>query len=466
MGVPRHRHLLAPGARADGSRPTDRGPDRGDPLLRLPGRRRTPGDDHRAHRRRLRRPHGLAHQGRRLPARRRPGRGRPGRGPRERPRDRGARPGRRQRRRCLDQRGAGDARRPRRPRCRGEQGHPPRRTPRPDPQRVRLHHPHRDVGAVRDPVGPSLDHRHHRHTVGPRPRPSGGVTSRHRVRARARQQDAAHAPRPHRRRRRVRRTPTATARRHRADLEDLARAHRGLARTRAGDDRRRQAHHLPRDGAGRGRRRRGRSSKTGPDPPSPTGFRCSAPPASRRAPTSGSSLARSSGLDIGRIDHLLGRYGGLIDEVLGLVGDRPELGQPLAGRRGLPRRRGRLRRHPRGRPPPRRRAHPPHPPVHRDLRPRYRRRPPRRRADGRRARLGRRAASRRRSTTTCAASRPSDRASRCRPTRRPTRPASRRPRVPGPAELNPPTRSRPSDYPVGAGKPARALECTRGKVGA
>ena len=43
------------------------------------------------------------------------------------------------------------------------------------------------------------------------------------------------------------------------------------------------------------------------------------------------ALARSSGLGIGRIDHLLGRYGGLIDEVLDLVATRPDLAQPLEG---------------------------------------------------------------------------------------------------------------------------------------
>ncbi|HEV7875701.1 MAG TPA: glycerol-3-phosphate dehydrogenase/oxidase [Nocardioides sp.] len=42
-------------------------------------------------------------------------------------------------------------------------------------------------------------------------------------------------------------------------------------------------------------------------------------------------LARRSGLHVARIDHLLGRYGGLIDEVLDLVAQRPELGQPLEG---------------------------------------------------------------------------------------------------------------------------------------
>ena len=43
------------------------------------------------------------------------------------------------------------------------------------------------------------------------------------------------------------------------------------------------------------------------------------------------ALARSSGLDIAWIDHLLGRFGGLIDEVLELIANRPELGEPLAG---------------------------------------------------------------------------------------------------------------------------------------
>ncbi|PVG84720.1 glycerol-3-phosphate dehydrogenase [Nocardioides gansuensis] len=43
------------------------------------------------------------------------------------------------------------------------------------------------------------------------------------------------------------------------------------------------------------------------------------------------ALSRASGLDVGRIDHLLGRYGGLIDEVLDLVREHPELGRPLEG---------------------------------------------------------------------------------------------------------------------------------------
>ncbi len=43
------------------------------------------------------------------------------------------------------------------------------------------------------------------------------------------------------------------------------------------------------------------------------------------------SISRSSGLDIGVVDHLLGRYGGLVDEVLAMIAARPDLGEPLAG---------------------------------------------------------------------------------------------------------------------------------------
>jgi glycerol-3-phosphate dehydrogenase len=44
-----------------------------------------------------------------------------------------------------------------------------------------------------------------------------------------------------------------------------------------------------------------------------------------------SALARRSGLHRARIDHLLNRYGGLVDELLDIVAERPELGQPLSG---------------------------------------------------------------------------------------------------------------------------------------
>ena len=42
-------------------------------------------------------------------------------------------------------------------------------------------------------------------------------------------------------------------------------------------------------------------------------------------------LSRTSGLSLAQIDHLLGRHGGLIDEVLSLIADRPELAEPLDG---------------------------------------------------------------------------------------------------------------------------------------
>jgi glycerol-3-phosphate dehydrogenase len=42
-------------------------------------------------------------------------------------------------------------------------------------------------------------------------------------------------------------------------------------------------------------------------------------------------LARRSGLHVARIDHLLGRYGGLVDDVLDLVSSRRALGVPLEG---------------------------------------------------------------------------------------------------------------------------------------
>jgi glycerol-3-phosphate dehydrogenase len=42
-------------------------------------------------------------------------------------------------------------------------------------------------------------------------------------------------------------------------------------------------------------------------------------------------LARSSGLHVARIEHLLQRYGSMIDEVLALIGEDPSLGRPLTG---------------------------------------------------------------------------------------------------------------------------------------
>ncbi len=44
-----------------------------------------------------------------------------------------------------------------------------------------------------------------------------------------------------------------------------------------------------------------------------------------------STLAAESGLHVARIDHLLGRYGSRVSELLALVADDPSLGQPLEG---------------------------------------------------------------------------------------------------------------------------------------
>ena len=43
------------------------------------------------------------------------------------------------------------------------------------------------------------------------------------------------------------------------------------------------------------------------------------------------ALARRAGLHVARVDHLLGRYGGLVDEVLDLLAERPDLAEPLPG---------------------------------------------------------------------------------------------------------------------------------------
>src|SRR5699024_1004322 len=42
-------------------------------------------------------------------------------------------------------------------------------------------------------------------------------------------------------------------------------------------------------------------------------------------------LAAKSGLHRVRIEHLLGRYGTLIDDILDLIAERPELAEPLPG---------------------------------------------------------------------------------------------------------------------------------------
>jgi glycerol-3-phosphate dehydrogenase len=43
------------------------------------------------------------------------------------------------------------------------------------------------------------------------------------------------------------------------------------------------------------------------------------------------ALSRRSGLEVATIDHLLGRYGGLVDDLISLIGAHPELAEPLPG---------------------------------------------------------------------------------------------------------------------------------------
>jgi glycerol-3-phosphate dehydrogenase len=43
------------------------------------------------------------------------------------------------------------------------------------------------------------------------------------------------------------------------------------------------------------------------------------------------AIAAESGLPLDRVEHLLGRYGSRIDELLALVAERPELGRPIGG---------------------------------------------------------------------------------------------------------------------------------------
>jgi glycerol-3-phosphate dehydrogenase len=45
-------------------------------------------------------------------------------------------------------------------------------------------------------------------------------------------------------------------------------------------------------------------------------------------------LAAGSGLPVGQVERLLGRYGSCIDDLLELIGKRPELGQPVDGSGG------------------------------------------------------------------------------------------------------------------------------------
>ncbi len=94
---------------------------------------------------------------------------------------RSARSRRGQRHRGVDRRDPGAVQAARAVPGAGLQGRAHRRAPRPGRQRGRDHPAHREVGAVRHPVGHALDHRHHRHRLEPRPGPSRGHQGRHRL---------------------------------------------------------------------------------------------------------------------------------------------------------------------------------------------------------------------------------------------------------------------------------------------
>ena len=219
---------------------------------------------------------------------------------------------------------------------------------RPDPLGGRASSPRTEkIGAVRDPVGPALDHRHHRHRLEPRqgaprgqPRPTSTTCSSTSTRCSA---------------------SRSTTRTSRACTPGCGRCSPGESEQTSrsspastscvtpvpgpGRDRRRQVHDVPRHGAGRDRRRRPHAMATGTSPSdaSPTGSRCSAPRGSSPRRTSACRSPARSGLHVARIDHLLGRYGDLIDELLDLIARRPELGEPLRGAEDYLARRGRLR---------------------------------------------------------------------------------------------------------------------------
>ena len=134
---------------------------------------------------------------------------------------------------------------------------------RPDPLRHRDHPADAGQRAVRDPVGPALDHRHHRHGLVPGQGPPGRQPHRHRLRARPGQQGPGRAAHQGRRRGRLRRAAAAAGRGVRVDLQAVPRARCRPPGARPGHDRRRQVHHLPGDGPGRGGRGRARPGREG-----------------------------------------------------------------------------------------------------------------------------------------------------------------------------------------------------------
>ena len=120
----------------------------------------------------------------------------------------------------------------------------------------------REERAVLHPVGGALDRRHDRHRLVRRPGRAGRDRRGHRVHPGRREPGAGSAADPRRRHRGLRRPAAAGGSPRGQRLQAHHQAVQGTrgrrAGARAGQHRGRQVHHLPADGAGRGRRRRGR----------------------------------------------------------------------------------------------------------------------------------------------------------------------------------------------------------------
>ena len=207
------------------------------------------------------------------------------------------------------------------------QGHPPGRAARPDPLASRADPAHREVGALRHPVGPALDHRHHRHRLGAGQGPPGGDAGPTSTTCSTTSTRVLATPLTQRGRRgRVRRAAAAALGRVRADVQALARARRRAPGAGAGRGRGRQVHDLPGDGQGRRRRGRARrSAAPGARRRDRARSRCWAPTGYPAVWNQRARARRSEpGCTSAAIEHLLGRYGSLVHEVLDLVAERPD----------------------------------------------------------------------------------------------------------------------------------------------
>ena len=172
-GLPRHRHLTKRKALRIAPALRRRRADRRHPVLRRAGRRRPPHDDRRPHRRPLRRRGRHQHRASSASCARASG------SPACASRDAHTGEEIEVRARQVDQRDRGLDRRHPAPGRRARQvpgprlqGRPPRRPARPPAARHRADPAHREERAVRHPVGPPLDHRHHRHRLGARQAPT------------------------------------------------------------------------------------------------------------------------------------------------------------------------------------------------------------------------------------------------------------------------------------------------------